>query len=387
MPRGYSSSGDILTRTRDGQDLNAIWEAYNTALAEFNAARTPLVGLLSFNTNEVIEDIVQPTTERFEKASEFGIPQSIRPAPTPFARAYPFDWFDTRHGYTFQYLVGGPNQTGGASSQQLDAVLNTVMEADNFLQFDQVMKALFNSANRTTLIDGASYSVPALYNADSVYIPPWKGQTFDPATHTHYTFSGGSGQTAFDPEDFLALAGLVEEHGYTRSQGYNVFFLMNPVDANASIARFQRGEDFVNGTGTDVASLYDFIPSAGQNLVLQLAPGFSLAGGPPANNFGGLDVLGSWGPYLVITDTQIPSGYMVALATRGSSTTTNVIGIREHANAALRGLVLRPGNNQNYPLIDSYFIRGLGTAVGPRGAAAVMRLHATTYAVPAAFAW
>jgi hypothetical protein len=29
----------------------------------------------------------------------------------------------------------------------------------------------------------------------------------------------------------------------------------------------------------------------------------------------------------------------------------------------------------------------MGTAVGPRGAAAIMRLHATTYAAPAAYTW
>ena len=87
-----------------------------------------------------------------------------------------------------------------------------------------------------------------------------------------------------------------------------------------------------------------------------------------------------------MTHGQIPSGYFVAVATRGTNTSTNVVGIREHANPALRGLVLKPGNRESYPLIDSYYIRGLGTGVGPRGAAAIMH-NASTYAVPAAFAW
>lgn len=386
MPKGYSTSGDILQRTRDGQDLNEIWRLYNEALDAFNATRTPLIDLLSFPVTQVIEDIVQPGQERFEEATEFGIPQSIRPAPQPFARAYPFKWWDIRQAYTFQFLAGGPGQAEGASSQQLDTVLNQVMEADNFLQFDQVMKALFNNANRSVLIDGTTYNVPALYNADGTFIPPWKGQTFDPNTHQHYTFTGGGGQTAFDPQDVLDLAGLVEEHGYTRAQGYNILILMNPADANSSVVTFERGELFNNGV-TTVNSIYDFIPAQGQNLVAQLPPGFTLVGGLPANTFAGLDVVGSWGPYLIITDVQIPVGYMVAVATRGQSTNTNVVGIREHANAALRGLVLRPGNNQAYPLIDSFFIRGLGTAVGPRGTAAIMQLHATAYSVPSTFAW
>lgn len=382
MPKGYNTSGDILTRTRDGQDLNAIWDMYQEALAAFNATRQPLIDLLSFNTTQIIEDLVQPGQEKFEEATEFGIPTGIRPAPAPTARAYPFKWYDTRAAYTFQFLAGGPSQTSGASQAQLDTILQQVLEADNQLQFELVMKALFNNANRTTLIDGASYTVTALYNADGSYIPPYKGTSF-PGNHTHYSVTGSAQAWIFDPDDFLTLARLVEEHGYTRAAGYNVNFLMNSVDANATIARFVRNEVFSTST---VTSLYDFIPAQGQNFTVQLPPGFTLVGGLPQNQFAGLDVLGSWGPYLVVTDNQIPAGYMVAVASRGGSTNSNVIGIREHANPALRGVVLRPGNNQNYPLIDSYYIRGMGTAVGPRGAAAIMQ-NAAAYAVPASMAW
>ena len=390
MAKGYGASGDILTRTRDGQDLNAIWQKYNDLLAQFNAARQPLIDLLSFTTTNIIEDVVAPGQEKFERATEFGIPQAIRPAPAPVARAYPFDWYDTRSGYTFQFLAGGPGQSSGASSAQLDTILNQVMEADNSLQFDLVMKAIFNSANRAISVDGAAYTATALYNADGVYpIPAYKGVTFPSGSHTHYLGSGvNAGQTAFDPDDHITLAGLVEEHGYTRANGFNVLFLMNPTDANAGIRRFVRNTVFVSGGATTFTSLYDFIPSQGTNLALQLPPGFTLVGGLPANTFAGLDVAGSWGPYLVITDPQIPLGYMVAVATQGRSTNTNIVGIREHANASLRGLVLKPGNQQNYPLIDSMFIRGLGTAIGPRGGAAVMQLvQNAAYTTPTSMAW
>lgn len=383
MPKGYQASGDILTRTRDGQDLNAIWDAYQAALAEFNATRQPLINLLSFTTTNIIEDLVQPGQERFEEASEFGIPVAIKPQPTVTARAYPFKWYDTRAGYTFQFLAGGPSQSAGASQSQLDTVLNQVMEADNQLQFDQVMKALFNNANRTTLIDGTSYTVTALYNADSSYIPPYRGTTF-PGSHTHYTATGSAQAWIFDPDDFTTLAARVEEHGYSRANGYNVVFLMNPTDAAATVQRFVRNVAFSTST---VVSLYDFMPSGGSNLVIQLPPGYTMfPNSLPPNTFAGMDVIGSWGPYLIVTDAQIPAGYMVAVGTRGQSTATNVIGIREHANAGLRGVVLRPGNNGNYPLIDSFYIRGLGSAVGPRGAAAIMQ-NAAAYSVPSTFAW
>lgn len=383
MPKGYNTSGDILTRTRDGQDLNAIWDQYQEMLRQFNEARQPLMNLLSFTTNQVIEEVVQPGQEAFEEASEFGIPVGIKPMPTPQARAYPFKWYDTRAAYTFQFLAGGPGQSQGASSRQLDTIMEQVLEADNNLQFQLVMKALFNSANRNTLIDGVSFPVTALYNADSTFIPSYKGQTFNGATHTHYTTTGAAQAWVFDPNDFTAVARNVEEHGYTRGGGYNIVILMNPSDANATVARFVRNQAFDTST---VVSLYDFIPSGGQNLTVQLPPGFTLVGGLPENTFAGMDVLGSWGPYLIVTDAQIPLGYMAAVATRGNATQTNVVGIREHSNPGLRGVVLRPGNNQNYPLIDSFFIRGLGTAVGPRGAAAIMQ-NAVSYSVPTGLAW
>jgi hypothetical protein len=88
-----------------------------------------------------------------------------------------------------------------------------------------------------------------------------------------------------------------------------------------------------------------------------------------------------------VENNMIPSGYMVAAASAGRSTNLNVVGIREHSNASLRGVVLRPGNQQAYPLIDSFFIRGAGSGVGRRGAAAIMSIGAGAYSVPAAFAW
>lgn len=388
MPKGYGTSADILTRTRDGQDLNAIWQAYQDALAEFNATRQPLISLLASPVDQIIEDVVQPGQERFEEATEFGVPVSIRPMPQLQSRAYPFKWYDTRAGYSFQFLAGGVNGTQGATAAQLDAILNQVMEADNQLQFDLVMKALFNSANRTAQVNGNPYTVTALYNGDGMYIPPFKGQTFDPNTHTHYLATGLADQLYFDPQDVIDAATHVEHHGFTRANGYNILILMNPTDAAQGPVKFRRGVEFDNGAATNnlVESLYDFIPSAGQNTTLLLPPGYTLQGSLAPNTFAGLEVVGSWGPYLIIQDYQIPLGNMVAVATQGQNSSTNVVGIREHENPSLRGVVLRPGNNANYPLIDSYYIRGIGTGVRQRGAAAIMQLG-SSYSTPSTMTW
>lgn len=377
MAKGYSASGDILTRTRDGQDLNAIWDGYNAILQTFNAQRQPLIDLLSFNVNDVIEDIVEAGTERFEEATEFGLPKSIRPAPVITQRAFPFKWYDLRQGYTFQFLAGNGN-TQGATAKQLDAVLQMAMEADNRLLFEQVMKALFNSANRTTSVLNTAYAVTALYNADSTFIPDYNGVSFNRATHTHYVSSGAA---TLDSTDLDQLALLLTEHGYDQQNGYTTILLVNATES-AVIKNFRRGVANNNGQ----TAVYDFIPATGTGFLLPV--GWEVAaGGQPGNTFAGMNVVGTYGPYLIVEHGTIPSGYMVAAASAGRSTNLNIVGVREHSDASLRGVVIKPGNNANYPLIDSAFIRGLGTGVGRRGAAAVMQVSAGAYAVPAKYAW
>lgn len=384
MAKGYSARADILTKTRDGQDLNQVWNDYLSALDDFNAARQPMIDLLSSRVTGIVDEIGAPGTERFELATEFGVAQSIRPTPTVTSRAYPFDWYDLRQGYTWRFLQK-------ATTQQIDAVLNVAMEAENALVFDQVMKSLFNNVNRTATVDGVvtPFTVVALYNGDGSYIPTYKGQSFA-GSHNHYLGSGANtGQVAFDPQDLLDVAGTVEHHGFTRSQGYNIILFMNPADAAASVVKYVRNQAFVSGGTTQVTSLYDFIPTQASNQSLLLPPGYQLTGGLAPNQFAGLEVAGSWGPYLIVQDYQIPAGYMVAAATAGGNTNLNIIGIREDENPALQGLVIKPGNNNAYPLIDSHFIRGIGAGVRQRGAAAIMKLDATggAYTVPASMVW
>lgn len=384
MAKGYSAKADILTRTRDGQDLNAVWDAYQAALAEFNSARQPIIDLLASPVSGIVDEVGTPGTERFELQSEFGIARSVRPVPTVTSRAYPFEWYDMRQAYTWRFLTK-------ASTRQLDMVMQQALEAENALVYEQVTKSLFNNANRTATVDGIAtpFTVVALYNADGTVPPPYKGQTFN-GSHTHYLSSGANtGQVAFDPDDFTSLANTIEHHGFTRAQGYNIIFLMNPADASASVVKFVRNQTFASGGSSTVTSLYDFIPATGSNMSLLLPPGYQLVGGLAPNSFAGIDVVGTWGPYLFLQDYQIPSGYVVAAATAGQSSDLNIVGIREDEDPNLQGLILKPGNNNNYPLIDSHFIRGLGAGVRQRGAAAIMKLDATggAYTVPTSMVW
>ena len=370
MAQGISASGDILFATRDGQDLNAIWNQYQEMLAAFNATRQPLLDLMTFNVTEIIEDIANAVEEDFEQASEFGLPKSIRPVTTIQQRAYDFNWYDVGTRFTFAYLADAP-------ASQLDTVHAQMVEADNRLQFRLVMRRLFNNNNNNTLIQGTAYAAKPLYNADGEFIPNYLTNTFNAATHTHYVVSGAA---TLDSGDVEQLAGLLEEHGYKASNGYQVIILMNPATVTPQLRAWRAG---VTNQNSAVAS-YDFVPPSGTNIILPST--VTLFGGQPSSRFAGFDVVGAYGPYLLLQDGNIPVGYLFAFATQGNATSTNLIGIRQHVNASLRGLLLRGGDRNDYPIINSTYVHGLGTGIRQRGSGAIMQITTNgSYTIPAAY--
>jgi hypothetical protein len=369
MAKGYNARADILTRTVDNVDFNAIWDEFSALLDEWNATRNTMINLLTVPSPTVITEVAMPGVERFEEATEFGVPVGIRPGQAHTQRALPFKFYDLATRFTYQYLLKAP-------SAQIRALTNMALEADNALQFELVMKALFNNVNRTATIDGTPYTVAALYNADGAVPPTVRGTTFD-GTHQHYLASGAA---TLDPQDILDLARTVEHHGFTEQAGFNIVIFVNP-DVEDTIASWRRGVVANNS----VTSLWDFVPPSGTGFFLPI--GWDLASGSqPGTQWGGMDVVGKYSRYLIVKENQIPSGYMVAAASRGQSSELNVIGIREHENPQARGLILKPGNNANYPLVESYYIRGLGAGVFQRGAAAIMKITAGSYSIPSVYA-
>lgn len=371
MPHGFNASGDILVKTRDGQDLNAIWDEYQALLDQFNATRQPLLDLLTFSVNEIIEDVPQAIEEDFEEASEFGVPKGVRPMVSIQSRAYDFKFYDVAARFTFMFLAD-------ATASQVNMVQGQILEADNRLQFKLVMKRVFNNVNTSTLIQNVPYQAKPLYNADGEFIPNYKTNTFNPATHTHFVTSGAA---TVDSGDIEALAGLMEEHGYNKINGYQIIIMVNPATVTPAMRAWRAG---VVNQNSAVAS-YDFVPPLGTNIILPST--VQLFGSQPAQTFAGFDVVGQYGPYLIIQDGNIPAGYMFGFATQGGNTSTNLVGIRQHAQASLQGLILRGGDRNDYPLVNSTYIHGLGTGVRLRGSGAVMQITASgTYTIPTIYA-
>jgi hypothetical protein len=371
---GYNQLGDIVTETADGRPLNQIWAEYQAALALYNAQRNPLLAVLQFDVTKVIEDVFQAgASVNFEEASEFGVPRSIRaPVPTYFSLGYDFRWYDIGLRFTWQFLAENP-------TDQIDALNNQILEADNRNVFTKTMKAIFNNVTRVANINNQNYNVYPLYNNDAT-VPPAYKLTTPASPHQHYLASGAA---TVDPGDLTGVGSMEEHlahHGYTWQEGSALILLVNSAQA-ATIRGFRFG---VGG------AQYDYIQSSAVPAwalsAADIANLLDRPGAQPPSSALGLPVDGRYGPWLVVIDDLIPAGYMLGFASGGALSPGNLVGLRGHANAGLRGLRLVKGQEADYPLVESYYQHGFGTGIRQRGAGVVMQITAGAYAIPAAYA-
>lgn len=353
--RGFNVQADLVNETADGIDINLLWDEFQESILLWNAGRQALVAFLSFPVNELVEFVPNASGDDFERASEFGVPKAIRADVGGTYFGYAFDWYDVASRFTWKFLAN-------ASATRVQAVHGAALEADNRLVFKMVLGALFHNANRTN--DEGS-PVKALYNADGTVPPPYRGRTFT-NTHNHYLVSGAAGLDSGDVEE---LIDTIAEHGYGAAEGSQIVILANKQEVD----RMRTWRVNTENSNSAVA-LYDFIPASGQPTLI--LPSDGLLGSLPPSTWNGLAVTGSYGNALIIEESYIPAGYLAAFATGGAANLSNPVGLREHANTGLRGLRLINGERAGFPLVNSYYQRGIGTGIRQRGAAAVMQVKA-----------
>lgn len=370
--RGYNTEGDVITETVDGVPLNNIWAEFQQTLAVQNARRDALVSFLTYTVDQPVVTVPQfGGGEDFEIASEFGVPKSMRPTSSYFQMGFDFEWYDTATRFTWKYLAE-------ATASQIESVHQSVLEADNRLVFNEVMRTLFSNVNRDVDIKNRPYTVYAFYNNDGTVPPEYKSNTFD-GTHNHYLTSGAA---TIDSGDVDTCLTQLQHHGYSKSNGAELVLLVNQQEGDV-IRTFRSPPN--GGTAK-----YDFIPATNQAtfMIPQIfLTGTQIVGSRPGGTFRGMDVIGSYGDFLIVQEDYIPAGYVVGFATGGDQSLTNPIGIREHARQELRGLRIVKGRVPDYPLQDSYYQRGFGTGIRQRGAGVVMQITANpSYAPPAQYA-
>ncbi len=144
MAKGISTRGDVLVNmTADGVDLNEVWGGeLQDVLELWNTERKSVTDLLCYRTVNVADAIAQSvTTDSFEEATEFGIPQAIRPPSDVLKLGYSFKDWDLRTAFTWKFLRE-------ATSEQVTAHVTRVLEADNTLTTGTVLNRLFDPATR-----------------------------------------------------------------------------------------------------------------------------------------------------------------------------------------------------------------------------------------------
>lgn len=373
MAQGYNAHSDILQRTVDGRDLNELWTEYQQVISAWNARRDALVSSLTYNVQFPIEDVpVVGQDANFERSSEYGEPKGMRPAPTVYHMGYDFEWYDLAARFTWQFLAD-------ATAQQVDAVQNAALEADSRLVTTEVLRTLFSNVNRDVSINRNPYKVYTFWNADGVVPPSYKTFTFT-GSHTHFLTTG---TTTLEASDVERMIDALDEHGYSVQEGYQQILLVNR--AEMQVIRTWRSATGANVTPDATHATYDFIPTPLASQTFVIPQNVNVVGAQPPSTVNGFNVMGSYGPLLVVQEDFIPAGYLAAFATGGPANLRNPIGIREHARAELRGMRLAKGRNPDYPLIDSFYVRGFGTGVRHRGAGVVMQKTAGSYTAPTTF--
>ena len=360
---GFNERADVIVAA-DGTDLNEFWNEVQDTIRIRNAQRNRLIDALATRVTSPVTSVLVPSSVDFEEASEYGQPVGIRGGGTRVFRGYDFKFYDLAVRYTWMFIAE-------ADRRQLEMHHNLALDADNKLLFNKVMRTLFNSLNLNGVTDqNEPVTVYKFYNADGEVPPPYATYTHA-GTHNHYITSGGATVTSANL-DTLALE--LGHHGYTLQNGYQLVLWVNTTEA-AVIKTFK----------TSSGASYDYVPNPAMYGGKVWVPNNGQYVGGPQGTLDG--VIGTYGPWHIIEEPYIPSGYMVGLASGGPENLQNPIGIREHANAAYRGLKVIPGQRSDYPLLDSFYRRGFGTGIRQRGGGAVMQITASgSYTIPAAYA-
>lgn len=301
----------------------------------------------------------------FEKASEFGEPESMGPPSEYLLLGYTMEDYDRAARFTWRFLRD-------ADARQVRAVLDEAMRGDNTTVTRTILNRLFSPAPETNDRGNTCYG---LWNGtDGMTPPPVLGKTFT-NTHTHYLWSGNE---SIDSGDLETSITHVREHGYGLVDGAEeLVCLVHPTESEI-IQGFRAG---VQNENSQIAK-WDFIQAVNQPAFI-IAEGGQLVGNQPPGTVFNLPTVGKYGPLWIVESNFVPEHYVAVVATAGPAATSNTIGVRQHRNTVYQGMRQIPGGASGYPLQDSFYSRTFGVGTRHRGAAVVTQITASTsYTAP-----
>jgi hypothetical protein len=353
QPAGMFTIGDhpemlpgSRTLTIDGQPVAAIWNELVARLAAFNQLADEKVAMLSAPVAGPTEKIGVPKNPGFQAATELGKPTKIRVE--MISRGFPLNHFDLGYGYTQEYL-------DYATTAQILAVEAEVRSAWSMLRRNKMLEALFDKTNATQ----EALTIYRLYNADGEVPPKYKRWSHN-SSHTHYLFDAGASPTE-------TILDTMEEHllhhGFG-DFGETLYLMSNRADIDT------------------IQGLTDFVPAA-SSFRPAVISGPIVGGRAAAAPSAALPIQGYHHRLAVVEDNDVPSGYLLAVASGGAFAGRNPVGERQHENPSARGLRLVQGPQGDYPLKDAVYDGYVGFGIRQRGAAVALMLNSgAAYTTP-----
>ncbi len=176
--QGVSTLSDAFVQElNDGTKLNDVWAELQTLLAEYNAHRSAITSVLAHRVTVSGEAVPQGVGDsQFELASEFGEPVSVRTSPNVLVLGNKFDDYDMASRYTWKFLRS-------ATVEQVRAVTNLILEADNRLVNGTILQRLFDNVET---VNEFGHRVFSTWNGDSIVPPDALGKTFTGSARSFY---------------------------------------------------------------------------------------------------------------------------------------------------------------------------------------------------------
>ena len=136
-------------------------------MSHWNTHRTNLASLLRYPVTVPGAAIPQGIQSvQLEKATEFGVPQSVGPPLEAVILGFKFDDYDVRNAYTYRFLRT-------ATIDNVRAVTNSILAGDDRLVNGLVMNRLFSNKPENTK---EGFVARGLWTGDDgQQPPPWLG--------------------------------------------------------------------------------------------------------------------------------------------------------------------------------------------------------------------
>lgn len=306
--------------------------------------------------DDMLANFVETTTDRqrrygggsvgtMDEYDQFGRPDA-RKAAQGVTVGFPLRKFGESLQWTRDYFEV---TTGAEFMGQIDQIL---LEDTNTIE-QQIKRAIFTPTNATyndRYVDNVALAVKAFVNGDSAEMPPGpNGESFNPATHTHYTFSAAWNAAALD-----ALITNVTEH----------------FGAGMVVVEINQAQEAATRAFTGFAAIVD-------SRIISPTTATIAQGSLDLVNFNNRLIGIYGGAEIWVKSNRIPANYQFAWM-RGAGGKALVRRIRNAARGALRLVA----DNEAYPLRAQTREREFGVAVWNRVAGAVNYSNGGSYVTP-----